>query len=71
MVYFPEFSQAKPDFSLPGDEPPVSPSAQPAAEVLSAPAHCYHGEVLRTQQTWLELVSGGPLGAGEWRLKLR
>lgn len=77
LAQLPELPPAQPQLGLAGDQPPVLCPAQPAAEVLPAPAHGHHGEVLRAPQASLDVVSwrgggrdGGPRGGavGWWAL---
>lgn len=59
LAQLPELAPAQPELGLAGDQPPVLGPAQPAPEVLPAPAHSHHGEVLRAPQAGLDLVSWG------------
>lgn len=77
LAQLPELPPAQPQLGLAGDQPPVLCPAQPAPEVLPAPAHGHHGEVLRAPQASLDVVSwrgggrdGGPRGGavGWWAL---
>ena len=64
LAQFPELAPAQPELCLAGDQPPVLCPAQPAPEVLPAPSHGHHGEVLRAPQASLDVVSwwGGAPG---------
>lgn len=64
LAQLPELTPAQPELCLPGDQPPVLCPAQPAPEVLPAPSHGHHGEVLRAPQASLDMVScwGGRRG---------
>lgn len=69
LAQFPELAPAQPELCLPGDQPPVLCPAQPAPEVLPAPSHGHHGEVLRAPQASLDMVSwwgGGPGTVPPW-----
>lgn len=46
MAEFPDLQPPQPFSGFPTDHQPISRTAQPAAEVLSAAPHCHHGEVL-------------------------
>lgn len=59
LAQLPELTSAQPELSLAGDQPAVIGPAQPAPEVLPAPAHGHHGEVLRAPQAGLDMVSWG------------
>ena len=57
MAQLPDVQPAQPLSGLAPDHQPISRPAQPAAEVLSPPPHCHHGEILHVQQTRMDLVS--------------
>lgn len=64
LAQFPELTPAQPELCLPGDQSPVLCPAQPAPEVLPAPSHSHHGEVLCAPQASLDMVSCWGGGSG-------